>query len=144
MRAGIVSSGLVLHIVGYATEPSAMFEAFPETLRTLGALSLLTVFYCAICLLWGALTPDASGVIAAMYLGILEFCCSFLPGYFRCVSMNYVARQIAGYEPKGLLPETAPEIAPVIGVSVILGLTLFVVFFACLAVRGSEYRFAKA
>lgn len=140
----IVISGLLLHVVGYATEPSAMFEAFPETLRVLGSLALLTFFYSAVCMLWGALTPEAAGVISGLYLGVIEFLCSFLPGYFRCISMNFISRQVAGYEPKGLLPETAPEIAPMVGVLVIGTFSLFVVFFACLAVRGSEYRFAKA
>ena len=140
----LVGSGLLLHLIGYATEPTALVDQFAETGRTLLALALLGVCYGGICVFWGAVAPDAGGILAGLYLGVIEWLVQFLPGSFRLISMNYLGQQVAGMERAGLMPETAPEIDAIIGGPGILGVGLLFLFFAGLVVQGSEYRFSKA
>lgn len=140
----LVGSGLLMHLVALATDPAALVDAFPATLKALGALALLGVCYSAICMLWGALVPEAAGIVSGLYLGIVEWLLSFAPGSVRWASMNYLGRQIAGLEPGGLFPEIAPEIDPLLGAGVIGGVTLLFLFFSLLVVQLSEYRFGHA
>ena len=140
----LVVAMLILHVGGYATEPTAMVESFGSTLRATGALALLATCYCALCMFWGALAPEAAGIASALYLGVVEFCFSFLPGYFRCASMSYLAQQAAGLEKSGLMPESAPEVSAAIGLPLIVLVTLLFLGFAAIVVQISEYRFSKA
>ncbi len=134
---------LLLHVAAYATEPTAMIGSFGETLRALVGVLMLAVAYCAICTCFGALAPDAPGVLSALYLAILEFGLSFMPSYFRCASLNYSAQQLAGLEKAGFMVDTAPDIsAPIAGAVLVLASLLFMVF-ATLTVQLSEYRFSK-
>lgn len=140
----VVGSGLVLHFVGYATEPTALFESFGQTLRILGALTLLVFAYCSVCIFWGAALPEAAGIVSALYLAVIEFLAAGLPGVFRCVSMNYLAQQIAGFPPGGLMPESAPAVPASIAAPVIAGIGLVFLLLAMVTVQTSEYRFGKA
>ena len=140
----IVGSVLVLHVAAYATEPTALVDELGGTLRAAGALGLLTLFYCSLCTFWGAIAPEAAGIISALYLGVIEFLFSLLPGYFRCISMNYLCQQIAGLEKGGMMADSAPDVpamiaAPTVGLMAVVFLGL-----AALAVQISEYRFNRA
>ncbi|MEM9074639.1 MAG: ABC transporter permease subunit [Myxococcota bacterium] len=140
----ILSSGLILHIAGYATEPTAMVEEFLSTAKVLGTLSLLVTTYSAMCVFWGALVPEAAGIVSGLYLAVIELLVSYLPSYFRCLSMNYLARQMVGYEPGGLMEESAPLVSGMIGGPVIVGVGLLFLFFAVITVQINEYRFSQA
>ncbi|MBX3247565.1 MAG: ABC transporter permease subunit [Myxococcales bacterium] len=140
----LVGSGLVMHLASLATDPATLVDAFPSTLKTLGALALLGICYSAICMLWGSMVPEAAGIVSALYLGIVEWLLSFGPGSIRWVSMNYVGRRLAGLEPGGILPEIAPEVDPLLGVGLISGLTVVFLLFSVLVVQLSEYRFGHA
>ncbi len=140
----VVSSGLLLHFLGYATEPTALFDSLGATLRVLGALTLLVFTYCSMCIFWGALLPEAAGIVSALYLAVVEFLAAGMPGLFRCVSMNYLAQQIAGFPPGGLMPEAAPSVPVHIGAPVIATVGLLFLVLAVITVQFSEYRFGKA
>lgn len=140
----ILGTAVILHFAGYATEPTAMIDELASTGRALLGLGLLTVCYSAICLFWGALAPEAAGIVSGLYLAIIEFLVSYLPGHFRIISMNYLGQSVAGFEPGGLMPEIAPAIPMYVGAPVIVLVTLFFLFFASLTVQTSEYRFSQA
>lgn len=135
---------VILHVASYATEPTAMIEQFPATLRAAGALSLLTLAYGSLCTFFGAIAPEAAGVVSALYLGVVEFVFSFLPGYFRCISLSYSAQQLAGLEKGGLMPDAAPDVPSGIAVAVLLLASLLFLGFATLVVQTNEYRYSKA
>lgn len=152
---GLLWSGLLLmHVLAYATEPTAMIDELPMTLRALGAIGLLSLFYGALCLFWGSLIPEAAGIVSTLHLALIELCITWLPGIFRYVSMNFHARQLAGLEmrmlggegtlgqiAKQLLPSEVPAWGSVLAISASALLTLL---FASLVVHASEYRFGKA
>jgi len=140
----IVPGLLILHVACFATEPSAMFEEFGGTLRVIGAASLLTLFYSAVCAFWGALLPEAAGIVSALYLSVVEFCFAWTPGFFRWVSMNYLAQQVAGFPKRGFLLETIPDLSAPIAVGVLVGMTLLFTALGALVVGFSEYRFSNA
>jgi ABC-type transport system involved in multi-copper enzyme maturation permease subunit len=140
----LAGSALVLHLVALATDPAALVEGFPATLKAIGALTLLGLCYSAICLFWGAMVPEAAGIVSGLYLGVVEWILSFAPGSVRYVSMNYLARQIAGQEPGGLFPEIAPVVDAWVAAGVIGGVTVLFVFFAVLVVSLSELRVGTA
>lgn len=140
----IIASILLLHIAAYATEPTALVEAFPSTLRAAAGASLLTCAYCSMCMCFGALVPEAAGVVAALYLGVIEFVGSMLPGAFRCVSINYSAQQLVGLEKGGIAPEHAPDIAPMIAAAVLVLFSLVFVMLTAVVVQTSEYRFSRS
>lgn len=123
----LVSSLLVVHVVCYATEPTALFEALPSTLRIAFSIALLSATYCAICLALGSAAPQSSGVLPAVYLAFIEFCCSFLPSAVRVLSLNFSARRLAGFDVGGLMPETVPDVSPLLAFMVLsCGLMTFV------------------
>ncbi|MCB9604186.1 MAG: ABC transporter permease subunit [Sandaracinus sp.] len=140
----LAGSAILLHLVALATDPAALVEGFPKTLKAVAALSLLGVCYSAMCLLWGALVPEAAGVVAGLYLGVVEWILGFAPGSVRFISMNYLARQMAGQEPGGLFPEIAPVVDGVVAAGAIGGVTLLFLFFAILVVSTSELRIGTA
>ena len=135
---------LVLHAGAYATEPSAMIESIDETLRMIGALALLTLCYSAICLFWGALITEASGLMSTLHLGALEFALGMMPFAIRFVSMNYWATQIAGLPKGGFLPDTVPDVETWIAVVVVTVVTVLFLGGASLVVRTSQFGFGKA
>jgi len=135
---------LLLHVACFATEPTAMFEELPGTLRVMGAASLLTVFYSTLCAFWGALLPEAAGIVSALYLAIMEFCFAWTPGFFRFVSMNYLSQQVAGFPKRGFLLATIPDVSAPIAIGVVLTMTFLFALFGALVVNLSEYRFSNA
>lgn len=135
---------LVLHVACFATEPTLMFEQLPGTLRVMGAASLLTLFYSTVCAFWGALLPEAAGIVSALYLGVVEFCFAWTPGFFRFVSMSYLCQQLAGFEKRGFLLDTIPDVPTAISAAVVVVVTLLFAGFAALVVSSSEYRFSDA
>jgi ABC-type transport system involved in multi-copper enzyme maturation permease subunit len=135
---------LVLHAGAYATEPSAMIEGIDETLRMIGALALLTLCYSAICLFWGSLITEASGLMSTLHLGALEFAMGLMPFALRFVSMNYWATQIAGLPKGGFLEDTVPDVELWIAVTVVTAVTFLFLGAAALVVRNSQFGFGKA
>mgnify|MGYP000905522610 CR=1 FL=1 len=140
----LAGSAIVLHLVALATDPAALVEGFPATLKAVLALSLLGVCYSAICLFWGALVPEAAGVVSGLYLGVVEWILGFAPGAMRWVSMNFLGRQLAGQEPGGLLPEMAPVVDAWVAGGILGGMTVLFLFFGVLVVSTSELRMGNA
>lgn len=145
LSLGIIVTGLlVMHLACFATEPTAMVEELPSTLRAMGAASLLTLFYCAICTFWGSLIPEAAGIVSALHLAVIEFCFSWVPSFFRFISMSYLAQQLAGLDKGGFFPESVPDISAGVTVAVLVAATLLFLSLAAFVVQVSEYRFSKA
>ena len=151
LSAGIVLSVtmvfgalLLLYVSLFATAPGDMMAGFSDFFRTAGALVVLTILYNAVCMFWGALVPEAAGIVSALYLGVIEFLFSLAPGMFRFLSMNYFAQELANIPRGGLMPDMVPEVdTPIIIVVIGMAIVLFVSLSA-LIVRTSEYRFSKA
>ncbi|MEM9193422.1 MAG: ABC transporter permease subunit [Myxococcota bacterium] len=135
---------LILHVGVYISEPGLMVEELGTTLRSAGALTLLTLLYGALCMFWGALAPEASGVVSALWLGIIEFAFGLLPGVFRYPSMNYMATELAGLPKGGIAPDGVPDIEPWVAIAAITTEMLIFLGLAVLTVGTSEYRFGKA
>jgi ABC-type transport system involved in multi-copper enzyme maturation permease subunit len=149
--AGVVASVLLLagglllmHVATFLTVPGSMIDELPTTLRAASALTLLALLYGAICMFWGAVATEAAGIVSALYLAIVEFAFSFLPGIFRLASMNYLAQQLAGLPKAGLHPELVPEVAPWVPFAAIVPMGAGFLLLAALVVATSEYRFGKA
>lgn len=151
---GLLWAGLLLmHVLAFVTEPSAMIDELPATLRAMGAIGLLSLFYGALCLFWGSLIPEAAGIVSTLHLALIELCVTWAPGVFRYISMNFHARQLAdlpkrklfgdalGRMGEMLLPPDVPAWVAVLTISASAVLTLL---FATLVVHASEYRFGKA
>lgn len=142
---GLLAVGVItLHVGSYATEPSAMIENIDDTLRMIGALALLTLCYSAICLFWGALITEASGLMSTLHLGAVEFALGMMPFALRFVSMNYWATQIAGLPKGGFLPDTVPDVETWIAVLVVTVVTFLFLGGAAAVVRTSQFGFGKA
>lgn len=145
MAIALLAAGLlVLHIGAFVTEPTDMIDELPSTLRAIGSISLLATFYCALCTFWGAVAPEAAGIVSTLYLALVEFALSFMPTFFRFVSMNYLAQQLAGLPRGGIMPHTVPDVPSWAAVAAVTGMMLAFLAFASLAVKTSEYRFGKA
>ena len=142
---GLLGIGLLLlHLVVFASDATALVDGFPSTLRQVGSLSLLAILYGAICAFWGTIVPEASGVVSAIFLAVFEFGFGVLPDRFRFASMNFWGRELAGLDRGGMFAESVPEVAlwvaPIpIGIELVvfLGLT-------ALVMSTSEFRFGKA
>lgn len=135
---------LLLHIGVYATSPAGLVDALPETARAGGALLLLTFFYGGVCSFWGAVIPEAGGIVATLHLAIIEFIFGWMPGVFRLLSMSFMARQLAGLEKGGLMVDTVPTIEPLAAASMLFASAAALIVVTCAAVQLSEYRFSKA
>lgn len=143
--AGLLVAGvLLLHVGAYATEPSDMIDEIGQSMRYAGALALLAACYCAICLFWGALVVEASGLISTLHLASLEFVFGFLPGVARFVSMNYFCQQLAGLPQGGFGTEWVPELSLGVCGAVVVGVTLAFVGLSALVVETSEVGFGRA
>jgi ABC-2 type transport system permease protein len=134
---------LLLHLVGYITSPTLMVENAPETARAAGAASLLVMGYSGICLLWGALVPEAAGILSVVWLGFIEWFVAQLPGSLRLFSLNHHARELAGLEHAGW-SWWVPEVHLGISAGVVVGGWLLFTFLGVLTVQLSELRFGKA
>lgn len=145
LSAGLLVAGiLVLHLIALAGTPGKLGEAFPDTLRAMGAILLLDAAYTAICLTWGALAVEAAGAVSALYLFVIEFGGGLLPGVFRVISLNYETAQLAGFDKGGIMPDSVPDVQPGIAAAVVAVVALLFLFLGVLTVQTSEYRFAKA
>ncbi len=140
----LVVGVLVLHLGAHAATPDTLASAFPGTLRAMGALALLATFYGAVCFFWGALLPEAAGILSLIYLALVELGFGKLFGLVRLGSMNYHAEQLAGLPRGGLLPETVPELVPWWSVLAISVQAVCFLLLAALVVSVQEYRFSKA
>lgn len=135
---------LLMHLGVFAASPSALVDALPETGRAAASLVLLSLVYGGICSFWGAVIPEAGGIVATLHLAILEFLFGWMPGVFRLLSMSYMARQLAGLERGGLMVDTVPAIEPLVAAGVLMVAALLLIMGSALMVQLSEYRFSKA
>ena len=142
--AVLAASILLMHIAVFLTEPTPMIDALPDTLRQIGAITLLALVYGAVCMFWGAVAPEAAGIISVLYLGIVEFAASGAPLQVRLVSMNYHAQHLAGMPKAGLMPDTVPDIPVWASVIVVSAVAMGFLFLAVTVVRASEYRVGTA
>jgi len=133
---------LVLHVGAYATAPSDMIDEIGATMRYAGALALLAACYSAICLFWGALVVEASGLVSTLHLASVEFVFGFLPGVARFVSMNYFCQQLAGL-PRSGITEWVPDVSLSVCAAVVV-VTLAFVALSALVVETSEVGFGRA
>ncbi|QQR89896.1 MAG: ABC transporter permease [Myxococcales bacterium] len=134
-------STLCLHLIIYLPDFSAASAALPQSLAAMGSLSILASAYCAICLLWGALAVEASGVLSVMYFAVVEFSLGhILPGPSRMVSLNYHAKQLAGLPKGGLFaPEMTPDLPAVAHAGVLCAALLVVMLLCTLVINHGEY-----
>lgn len=137
--AGII----LLHVVGFATEPSLMIEELGDTARAGGAASLLILTYSGICLLWGALTPQAAGMISVIHLGFFEWFMTLVPGSPRLISMNHHARELGGLERAGIA-EWVPDLELSTSAAIVVAVWLIFTALGVLVVQMSELRYGKA
>ncbi len=143
--AGLLVAGvLLLHVGAYATEPSDMIDEISDTLRYAGALALLSLCYSAICLFWGALVVEASGLVSTLHLASLEFVFGFLPGVARFASMNYFCQELAGLERGGFGADWVPDLSMGVCGAIVGVVTLLFVMLATLVVETSEVGFGRA
>jgi len=131
---------LLLHLVGFATTPAAMIDELGATARAGGAASLLVLTYSGICLLWGALTPGAAGMISVVWLGFFEWFMSLVPSAARFVSMNHFARELGGLERAGL-DQWVPDVDLWICAAVVSAVWLAFTSLGVLTVQLSELRY---
>jgi hypothetical protein len=143
--AGLLAAGVLLvHVGAYATTPSEMIDELGSTMRYVGALTLLAACYCAICLFWGALVVEASGLISTLHLASLEFVFGFLPGVARFLSMNYFCQQLAGLPRGGFGADWVPDLSLGVCAAIVAGVTLAFVAASALVVETSEVGFGRA
>lgn len=143
--AGLLVAGvLVLHVGAYATTPSDMIDEIGDTMRAAGALALLAACYCAICLFWGALVVEASGLVSTLHLASLEFVFGFLPGVARFVSMNYFCQQLAGLDRAGFGSDWVPDLSLGVCGAIVGGVTILFIVLSATVVETSEVGFGRA
>lgn len=141
----LLGSVLALHVGVYLPSPVMLVEALPDTLRALAALALLAAYYGAVCIVWGALLPEAAGVLSALHLGLVEFTFGYLmPGIFKIVSMNHVARDLAGLPRMGVLGESAPLLATGVGVGILASALVVALVVALGVVQVRELQSGRA
>lgn len=134
---------ILLHVIGYASTPTEMIDQIPETARAGGAASLLLMAYSGICLLWGALVPEAAGMISVVWLGFLEWFLALLPGVIRFGSMNHFARELGGLDRAGWA-EWVPDVELSTCAIVVVAGGLLFTSLGVLIVQLTELRFGKA
>lgn len=143
--AGLLVAGvIVLHVGAYASTPSDMIDEIGTSARCAGALALLAACYCAICLFWGALVVEASGLISTLHLASLEFVFGFLPGVARFVSMNYFCQQLAGLPQSGFGTDWVPELSLGVCGAIVGVTTLVFIGLSSIVVETSEVGFGRA
>lgn len=144
LSAAIVIGALLLtHLSCLIADGQALISELMPTVTVAGLSLLLCLAYCAICIFWGALAPEASTMISAIHLVLFELGLSFAPSFLRWGSMSYLAQQIADLPKAGMLAESAPDVSTFVGLIVIVLLSGFLLLFAVLTLRASEYRLGK-
>jgi ABC-type transport system involved in multi-copper enzyme maturation permease subunit len=140
----VLWAGLVLlHVVGYATSPTLMIDNLGATARAGGAASLLVIAYSGICLFWGALVPEAAGMISVLWLLFFEVFLGLAPSMLRLPSLSHYARLLGALEPAGL-DLFVPEIPLWVCAVVIVSAWAIFTLLGVLIVQLSELRFGKA
>ncbi len=143
--SGLLAGGvLLLHLAVYATHPTELIDNLGDTFRYVGALALLALCYSAICLFWGALVVEASGLISTLHLASLEFVFGFLPGVARFLSMNFFCQELAGLPRGGFGADWVPELSLWVSGGVVGVVTLLFLGFSILVVEMSEMGFGRA
>jgi hypothetical protein len=137
--AGII----LLHVIGFATAPSSMIDELGSTARAGGAASMLILAYSGICLMWGALAPQAAGMISVVWLGFVEWFMALVPGVPRFVSMSHFARELGGLERAGI-DQWVPDVELWICAAVVAGGWLLYTSLGVLTVQLTELRVGKA
>lgn len=143
---------ILLHVIGYAADPTLMIDQISETARAGGAASMLLVTYCGVCLFWGSLVPEAGGMVSVAWLGFVEWFMGLMPGILRFVSMSHWAREIGGIERAGLssVDLGRGEVALVMDVDLWIAATVLasewalLTLLAILITQVSQLRFGKA
>lgn len=141
--AVLAMSMLIIHVGSFVADPGAMFDELPETMRRLGAMSLLATYYSAVCLLWGSIAVETSALLATIHLAIVEFGFASLFGAIRLLSMNTFALALAGYEPLELIPDQPELELALAGGAVAVTTTVFLLISAA-NVRFSEIGLGRA
>lgn len=138
--AGLMFAGvLLLHVGCYATEPGALFEALPGTLRAGAALSLLTAYLCGACTLWSALLPAAASIMCTLHL-VGELAMSLAPGRMRLLSASYHAQELSGFARRGLWSDQVPDLSPSVHALVLAVVCALAVAATAFVMQQSEYR----
>lgn len=141
----LLGSVVLVHVGLYLDSPVTLVDELPGTLRALAALGLLAAYYGAVCIVWGALVPEAAGVVSALHLGIVEFAFGFLmPGIFKLVSMNHVARELAGLPRMGVLGDSAPALSSAVAAGILGGALLVALIVALGVVQVRELHSGRA
>lgn len=135
---------LVLHVASFVTDPTPMIDELPDTLRMIGALSLLALCYSALCLLWGSLVVEAGGLLATLHLAVVEYGFSWLPGPARFLSMNHFASELAGFERGGWAADTVPDVELWLCGVIVGAVTVLFLVLSAVRVRTSELGFGRA
>ncbi|MFW5925240.1 MAG: hypothetical protein ACOCV4_03685 [Myxococcota bacterium] len=145
MTLMLLIGGLLLAHVGiFLTEPSALVDELGPTLQSAGALTLLALYYGGLCQFWGAVAPEAAGIVATLHLAVLEFVFTWAPGIVRLVSMNHMARTLADIPLGGLMVEHVPPVAAPAAVGVLALATVVAVTLSTIVVQATEYRHGGA
>lgn len=141
----LLLGGLLIAYVGiFATNPGAMGEALGPTLRAAGAIALLSLYYGGLCMFWGALMPEAAGIVSTLHLAVIEFVFTWAPGALRLISMNHMARTLAGIKPGGFMPEYVPVVPAPAAVGVLVAVSVGALALCAMVVQTSEYRHGRA
>ncbi|MFW6051795.1 MAG: hypothetical protein ACODAU_11505 [Myxococcota bacterium] len=140
----LVGGLLLVHVGLFLAEPGAMVDELAPTLRSAGALALLSAYYGGLCLFWGAVAPEAAGIVATLHLAAVEFLFTWAPGLFRLISMNHIARALAELPLGGIMPEHVPDLPEAAAVGVLSMVVLLSMGATALVVQVREYRHGGA
>jgi len=142
--AVLVVGVILLHVGAWMTDPGQMIDELGPSARIAGALVLLSFYYSALCLFWGALVIEAGGVISIMHMGFFEFAFGKLPGPVRFISMNYLATQLADLPKGGFYEEWVPDVELWMCGAAVVAMTLLFVGLSALVTQVSELGYGKA
>lgn len=112
----------------------------PLLALSLVALALATLYFGALAMAFGAITPSFPFALMLIYILILDVGVGFLPGYFKAGSMITHLCSIAGiYHPQsGYFSD--PNLTPGISLIVVSALTAIWIAIALSVANSSEYR----
>jgi ABC-type transport system involved in multi-copper enzyme maturation permease subunit len=137
--AFVATGVLALHLLAYATDPTAMVEEAATSLLWIEILAYLSIVYGAWCFLWSALFPTFARVASLLFLGIFELGLGWMPSVLRLASMNHFAHVYAELSPAGI-DWSLPEIEAGHAGWVLRAAALLVPLLAVLAIHVRELR----
>jgi ABC-type transport system involved in multi-copper enzyme maturation permease subunit len=149
---GSVGLGLVLFcpalVLTYVIAMLGEMELFGADLSRLGmglvALCLAVLLYGAIATAFGTMASSYSFVLALVYLLVVEVSFSFVPGWFKVISMAVHLRVVAGlYVPKTTLFQADPKLTIPVALVAVGAELLMWLAIAISWVGSSEYRTDK-